>query len=84
MNAIPPVATPATTPDQPVRSDNLLPPAAGAQEEDDRFQLAEEVSLDQQSDQARQVGALPADPAPGASVSGALADTLKPAPPPPP
>jgi hypothetical protein len=36
------------------RSDNLLPAEDG--KDDGRFEVAEEVSLDQQSDTARQVG----------------------------
>lgn len=39
------------------RSDNLLPGEEGA--EDGRFEVAEEVSLDQHSDQARQIGQAP-------------------------
>ncbi|SHG74077.1 hypothetical protein [Massilia sp. CF038] len=51
------------------RSEGLLPDQA-----DDRApEVAEEVSLDQQSDQARQVGTLQPGPA-----SGALAEALQP------
>ena len=39
------------------RSDSLLPGEEGA--EDGRFEVAEEVSLDQHSDQARQIGQAP-------------------------
>jgi hypothetical protein len=39
---------------QDQRSDNLLPGEEGA--EDGRFDVAEEVSLDQHSDEARRVG----------------------------
>ncbi len=71
------MSTPAHHPSgQPPRSDNLLPPESGQDESDARFEVAEEVSLDQQSDQARQLGQLPPDAAPGASVSGALAESL--------
>ncbi|NHZ35881.1 hypothetical protein [Massilia rubra] len=59
-----------------VRSASLLP--AGDDETDERFAVAEEVSLDQQSDQARRVGALPPDPAPQADLAGAVAATLSP------
>ena len=63
-----------------VRSGSLLPPG---EDPDARFDVAEEVSLDQQSDSARRVGALPPDPAPGARVADAVAasvgqDTAKP------
>jgi hypothetical protein len=40
------------------RSDNLLPD--DGKSDDGRFEVAEEVSLDQQSDTARQVGEAPA------------------------
>ncbi|HEX8615865.1 MAG TPA: hypothetical protein VF800_31675 [Telluria sp.] len=59
-----------------VRSESLLPP--GDDEDDGRFAVAEEVSLDQQSDDARRVGALPPDPAPGADLAGAVAGSLAP------
>jgi len=39
------------------RSDNLLPGDEGA--EDGRFDVAEEVNLDQQSDEARRIGQTP-------------------------
>jgi hypothetical protein len=52
------------------RADNLLP--ADDAEDDGRFEVAEEVSLDQQSDTLHHVGEIHAgDPA------DALADTLK-------
>lgn len=59
-----------------VRSESLLP--AGEDDADGRYAVAEEVSLDQQSDQARRVGALPPDPAPQADLAGAVAGTLSP------
>jgi hypothetical protein len=46
--------TPAAPGGQDVRSDNLLP--ADDKAGDGRFEVAEEVSLDQQSDTARRVG----------------------------
>lgn len=49
------------------RSDNLLPA-------DD--QVAEEVSTDQQSEQARKTGHAPAQPAAAPDVDKAVADTL--------
>ncbi|CUI02702.1 hypothetical protein [Massilia antarctica] len=58
------------------RSPSLLPP--DRDDADGRFTVAEEVSLDQQSDNARDIGALPPDPDPGADVAGAVADTLAP------
>lgn len=51
------------------RSENLLPAEPGS--DDGRFEVAEEVSLDQQSDATRKVGQV-ADGAP----ADALADTL--------
>ncbi|MGB9111037.1 MAG: hypothetical protein WCC39_20310, partial [Telluria sp.] len=54
------------------RSDNLLP-AGDADDADGRFEVAEEVSADQQSDAARRVGQ-----APQGSAADALAGTLKP------
>lgn len=59
------------------RSASLLP--TDGDDPDGRFAVAEEVSLDQQSDSARQIGALPPDPAPGADAAGAVAGTLAPA-----
>jgi hypothetical protein len=64
---------------EPGRSENLLP--AGAADDsagsgaDGRFEVAEEVSLDQQSDATRRVGQPPKGIA-----SDALADSLKPDP----
>ena len=51
------------------RSENLLPPEGG---EDGRFDVAEEVNSDQQSDEARRVGKPPEG-----AASDALAETLK-------
>ncbi|UOD29329.1 hypothetical protein INH39_28615 [Massilia violaceinigra] len=58
------------------RSRSLLP--AGEDEADGRYAVAEEASLDQQSDQARRVGSLPPDPAPQVDLAGAVAGTLAP------
>lgn len=49
--------TPVPAGGQDQRSDNLLPGVEGF--EDGRFDIAEEVSLDQHSDQARQIGQAP-------------------------
>jgi hypothetical protein len=54
------------------RSEDLLP-AGAADNADGRFEVAEEVSLDQQSDATRRVGK-----APEGAVADALADSLKP------
>ncbi|MCA1246527.1 hypothetical protein [Massilia sp. MS-15] len=69
--------TPAAAPSNPVagggeeqRSENLLPGEGGA--EDGRFDVAEEVSLDQHSDEARRVGQVPED-----GIGGALPDALR-------
>jgi hypothetical protein len=53
------------------RSDNLLPAENGS--EDGRFDVAEEVSLDQQSDAARQIGNAP-DGQAGDAIARALQD----------
>jgi hypothetical protein len=53
---------------QPTRSENLLPP--GRDDEDGRFDVAEEVNLDQQSDTARRVGQANPDPAPDVPGAG--------------
>ncbi|MEW6371289.1 MAG: hypothetical protein AB1584_10160 [Pseudomonadota bacterium] len=54
--------------DQLNRSENLLPGDEGA--EDGRFEVAEEVNLDMQSDDARRVGQLPG------SITESLPDTV--------
>jgi hypothetical protein len=64
------------TPDQNgevSRSEDLLPAGAADNTADGRFEVAEEVSLDQQSDATRRVGK-----APKGIASDALADSLKP------
>ena len=48
---------PQTPTDEHNRSENLLPGEEGA--EDGRFEVAEEVNLDMQSDDTRRVGQLP-------------------------
>ena len=59
------------------RSEDLLPAGAADNTDssaaDGRFEVAEEVNLDQQSDSTRRVGQ-----APKGIASDALADTLKP------
>jgi hypothetical protein len=55
------------------RSENLLPAGAADNTDDGRFDVAEEVNLDQQSDSTRRVGQ-----APKGIASDALADSLKP------
>jgi hypothetical protein len=62
-------ATPAQG-GQESRSENLLPADDAA---DGRYDVAEEVSLDQQADATRRVGQ-----APKGTASDALADSLKP------
>jgi hypothetical protein len=47
---------------QPNRSENLLPP--GKDDSDGRFDVAEEVNMDQQSDAARRIGQAPDNPVP--------------------
>jgi hypothetical protein len=55
---------------QDARSDNLLP--ADGKSGDGRFDVAEEVNLDQQSDTARRVGEAPAG-----GTADALAESLR-------
>jgi uncharacterized membrane protein YebE (DUF533 family) len=57
------------------RSEDLLPAGAADNTADGRFEVAEEVNMDQQSDAARRVGKPPKGIA-----SEALADSLKPDP----
>ena len=59
------------------RSEDLLPAGAADNTADGRFEVAEEVSLDQQSDATRRVGK-----APKGIASDALAESLKPDTPP--
>ena len=61
--------TPQHPADEHKRSDNLLPGEEGA--EDGRFEVAEEVSLDIQSDDTRRVGQLPG------SVTESMPDTVQ-------
>jgi hypothetical protein len=63
----------APKPGQRARSDNLLP----ADPDDPDLNVAEEVAFDLQSDQARKVGAMPADVTP-ARPATAIAHTLSP------
>lgn len=70
MNPNTTAATPAPQDAQEVRADNLLPDDGNS--DDGRFEVAEEVSLDQQSDTARRVGAA----APGAAGE-AIAESLR-------
>jgi uncharacterized membrane protein YebE (DUF533 family) len=57
------------------RSEDLLPAGAADNTADGRFEVAEEVNMDQQSDAARRVGKPPKGIA-----SEALADSLRPDP----
>lgn len=61
--------TPQTPSDEHNRSENLLPGEEGA--EDGRFEVAEEVNLDIQSDDTRRVGQLPG------SVTESMPDTVQ-------
>ena len=62
--------TPVPAGGQDQRSENLLPGEEGF--EDRRFDVAEEVSLDQHSDEARRIGQ-----APGNGIADSLPDALK-------
>ena len=61
--------TPQAADDDPKRSENLLPGEEGA--DDGRFEVAEEVNLDIQSDDTRRVGQLPG------SVTESMPDTVQ-------
>lgn len=65
-----PQANPVAGGGQDQRSDKLLPGDEGA--EDGRFDVAEEVSLDQHSDEARRVGQMPEN-----GIADAVPDALK-------
>jgi hypothetical protein len=60
---------PQTRTDEHNRSENLLPGEEGA--EDGRFEVAEEVSLDIEGDDARRVGQLPGN------VEDSMPDTVQ-------
>ncbi|MEO7578375.1 MAG: hypothetical protein ABIT83_12260 [Massilia sp.] len=67
----PPAADTGAGQSADARSESLLP-ATPDDEDDGRYAVAEEVSLDQQSDQARRVGQLPPEPAPAQAIADAL------------
>ncbi|MDQ2823168.1 MAG: hypothetical protein M3Y65_22770 [Pseudomonadota bacterium] len=54
------------------RSENLLPADRDSTSEDGRFDIAEEVSLDQQSDSSRKIGQLADD-----ASAQALAESIE-------
>ncbi|MEH6437664.1 hypothetical protein [Massilia sp. DD77] len=62
--------TPVNSGGEDKRSENLLPGDGGA--EDGRFDVAEEVSLDQHSDEARRVGQAPSN-----GIADAIPESLK-------
>lgn len=70
-----PQSAPVAGGGQDNRSDNLLPGEDGA--EDGRFDVAEEVSLDQHSDSARHIGQAPDNQAVGDGIAETLPDALK-------
>jgi hypothetical protein len=69
MATIDPRGQPQSPAEEHNRSENLLPGDEGA--EDGRFEVAEEVSLDIQSDDTRRVGQLPG------SVTESMPDTVR-------
>lgn len=73
QSQVPTVSQASPSPGQPVRSEALLP----ADPCDPDLQVAEEVSFDLQSDEARRIGALPPDTA-VSKPNEALAESLKP------
>ena len=66
-----PATGPASEPGQEARSEGLLP----VDEPEPKLDVAEEVSLDEQSGHARQVGAMPED-SPVSKPAEALVETL--------
>jgi hypothetical protein len=62
--------TNATNPEN--RSDNLLPAEGDNSGDDGRFEVAEEVSMDQQSDSSRKVGQVTDD-----AAAKALAESIE-------
>jgi hypothetical protein len=67
------VPTTPTTPDTPdTRSENLFPADGDESGADGRFDVAEEVSLDQQTDSNRKVGQVQDD-----AASRALAESIE-------
>ena len=62
--------TPPATPE--IRSDNLFPTDNDTSGDDGRFDIAEEVSLDQQTDNSRKVGQVSDEDA-----AEALADSIE-------
>jgi hypothetical protein len=62
--------TNATNPEN--RSDNLLPTEGDNSGDDGRFEVAEEVSMDQQSDSSRKVGQVTDD-----AAAKALAESIE-------
>jgi len=62
---------PQTNPEN--RSDNLFPTDGDDSGDDGRFEIAEEVSMDQQSDSSRRVGQIAEDDA----SSQALAESIE-------
>jgi hypothetical protein len=69
-----PTSTSPSASPPPARPEGLLPADPSTPE------VAEEVSLDQQSDSVRRVGAAPPH-VPGAAPADAMAETLQPSPP---
>lgn len=65
-----PAQQPSASGSTEARADTLLPGTEGA--EDGRFEVAEEVSLDQQSDEARRIGQAPSN-----GIADALPESLK-------
>jgi hypothetical protein len=61
-----------TTPAPDARSDNLLPTGDDDSGDDGRFEIAEEVSFDQQSDSTRKVGQIADD-----ASAEALAESIE-------
>jgi hypothetical protein len=60
------------------RSDNLLPTDGDDSGDDGRFEVAEEVSLDQQSDSSRRVGQVAEDDAASQALAESIAEKSQP------
>jgi hypothetical protein len=67
---------PDTNPEN--RSDNLLPTDGDDSGDDGRFEVAEEVSLDQQSDSSRRVGQVAEEDAASKALAESIAEKSQP------
>jgi hypothetical protein len=59
------------------QSEQSLSRSSGEADDDGRFEIAEEVNLDQQGDKARQVGQMPRDADAAVGASEAMAESMR-------